>query len=363
MAGPRVRRLRRLVRRWAGQSLSTAVASRWATPAVLAAAIVLITAGAIEWTPQIMPPSALTVVLISAGLLARWRATVLIAALAAVGLAVDIAVIGIHDVWVGTIVAVLITGAFALLLSSTREQVGAPGLRGEHMLIDLRERLSAQGHFPHLPPGWECESTVSPAGSGVFGGDFVVSLVRGASLEMALIDVSGKGVDAATRALLLSGAFGGLLGAVPPEDFLHKANDYLLRQDWEEGFATAVHVTVDLETGDYVVETAGHPPLIHYDSGSGAWRVSGASGVALGLLPAPSYSAETGRLRRGDAMLLYTDGLVEEPGRDLSIGIDRLMGAAESLISHGFRGASDLLLQRVAQTANDDRALVFLWRN
>ena len=54
--------------------------------------------------------------------------------------------------------------------------------------------------------------------------------------------MSGKGVDAGTRALLLSGAFGGLLGALPSEEFLAASNDYLLRQGWDEGFATAVHV-------------------------------------------------------------------------------------------------------------------------
>ena len=34
-------------------------------------------------------------------------------------------------------------------------------------------------------------------------------------LELAVVDVSGKGEEAGTRALLLSGAFGGLLGALP----------------------------------------------------------------------------------------------------------------------------------------------------
>jgi hypothetical protein len=355
-------RFRYALRRAIRSFVATAVSSRWVTPCVLAALIVLVTVGAIEWAPQFMPPSSLTVALIATGLLARWRAAVFLCMFAVAGLIVDVAVLGIHEVRIGAMVAVVVTGAFALVLAYTREQVGAPGLRGEHMLLELRGRLSAQGSFPHLPAGWECESTVSPAGTGVFGGDFVVALVRGHNLEMVLIDVSGKGIDAGTRALLLSGAFGGLLGAVPPGEFLRKANDYLIRQAWDEGFATAVHVTVDLESGDYIVETAGHPPLIHYDAGAGVWRVSKGSGVALGLLPTASYTPERGTLRRGDALLLYTDGLVEEPGRDLSVGIDRLMGAAEKLVSHGFRGGSDLLLERVAQTANDDRALVFLWR-
>jgi hypothetical protein len=355
--------LRRLLRSGLRRLQRGATSSRWATTAVLAAFIVLISVGALVWNPEVMSPSALSLPLIGAGMTVRWRACVFLVAIAFAGMLTDVTVLGVHQVRVGSVVTVGLLGVFALVFASSRQQVGAPGFRGEHMLLELRERLSAQGHVPHLPPGWECESMVAPAGSGVFGGDFLVSLVRGNRLEMALIDVSGKGVDAGTRALLLSGAFGGLLGAVAPEEFLHKANDYLLRQDWDEGFATAVHLTVELQTGEYLIENAGHPPVIHYDAGSGAWNVSEASGAALGILPTPSYSSEAGVLRRGDALLLYTDGLVEEPGRDLSVGIDRLMGAAESLIPRGFRGAPQALLAKVAQTANDDRALVFLWRS
>jgi len=70
-----------------------------------------------------------------------------------------------------------------------------------------------------------------------------------------LVDVSGKGVQAGTRSLLLSGALGGLLGEQEPNRFLTAANNYLLRQNWDEGFATAVHVSIDLATGDYTIGT------------------------------------------------------------------------------------------------------------
>ena len=43
------------------------------------------------------------------------------------------------------------------------------------------------------------------------------------------------------------------------------ANDYLLRQEWEEGFATAVHLSLDLATGRFEVRTAGHPPAVQLD--------------------------------------------------------------------------------------------------
>ena len=54
------------------------------------------------------------------------------------------------------------------------------------------------------------------AGGTPFAGDFVVASRVGDRLEVAVVDVSGKGQGAGTRALLLSGALGGLLSALPP---------------------------------------------------------------------------------------------------------------------------------------------------
>jgi serine phosphatase RsbU (regulator of sigma subunit) len=65
----------------------------------------------------------------------------------------------------------------------------------------------------------------------------------------------------------------------------------------------------------------------------------------------------------GDALVLYTDGLVEIPHRDLAVGIDKLLGEAERLVPRGFRGGADLLVRRVAGASSDDRGLVLLWRS
>jgi serine phosphatase RsbU (regulator of sigma subunit) len=74
---------------------------------------------------------------------------------------------------------------------------------------------------------------------------------------------------------------------------------------------------------------------------------------------------EEGALRRGDALLLYTDGLVEVPGRDIDEGIDKLLGEAQRLVPTRFRsGAADLVTALQGDVArSDDCALVLVWRS
>ena len=120
---------------------------------------------------------------------------------------------------------------------------------------------------------------------------------------------------------------------------------------------------LDLVDGSYTVESEGHPPVAHFDAGSGRWALLTAEGCAIGLVPDVSYTGQTGRLGPGDALILYTDGLVEIPGRDLAVGIDKLLGEAERLVPLGFTGGAERLVRTVAGASNDDRGLVLLWRN
>ncbi len=154
-----------------------------------------------------------------------------------------------------------------------------------------------------------------PAGGQSFSGDFVVAARTngGRTLEVVLTDVSGKGMDAGSRALLLSGAFGGLLGSLPPHAFLPAANGYLLRQDWDEGFATSIHLVLDLESGDYELFSAGHPPALQLSAGTGRWEEKAAEGPLLGVYDGAQFDPVKGTLRPGDVLMLFTDGLVERP--------------------------------------------------
>ena len=311
------------------------------------------------------PLSALAVVVLAGGFLLSVRSLILLDVVVASVVVLEIAQ-ATPRVSPGAVLVVVATAGIVHLLARSRGRLGVQGTRGDSMLVDLRDRLTAQGEMPTLPEGWQAEVVLRSAGGASFSGDFLVATRSddGSTLEVALVDVSGKGVDAGTRALLLSGAFGGLLGSVPHEDFLPATNRFLIRQQWEEGFATVAHVMVDLVSGDYVVSVAGHPPAVQFAAGSGRWRMSEASeGPLLGIFPDAKFVAERGRLDRGDALLLFTDGLIEKPGQDISVGIDKLLGEAERLVTKGFRHGARKLIDRVAAAHNDDRAVVLIWRD
>lgn len=257
---------------------------------------------------------------------------------------------------------VFLLGLIVLLMSFRRSRLGVAGVQGESMFVDLRDRILNQGGIPALPMDWHVQSALASAGGTLFAGDFVVaSRPARDRLEVVVVDVSGKGEQAGTRALLLSGAFGGLLGALPPEQFLPAANEYLLRQEWEEGFATAVHLSVNLTTGSFELRTAGHPPPVWRAAGSGRWSVLASEGPILGLIPGAEFAVATGVLAHGDAILLYTDGMVEQPRRDIDLGIDRLVGEAESLLRGNFVDAAQRLVDALG-SRNDDRATVVVHR-
>ena len=264
-----------------------------------------------------------------------------------------------------TIARAVVTFAIALLIMFTsfrRSRLGVSGPMGESMFVDLRDRISKQGNLPVLPEDWLVESVAKSAGGTSFAGDFIVARRSDERwLDLVVVDVSGKGVEAGSRALFLSGAFNGIVSALPGDQFLPAANDYLLGQEWEEGFATAIHLHLDLATGDFELRKAGHPPAVWLHAGSGRWTVLNSDGPVLGLIDRAEFELVRGTLAAGDGLLLFTDGLVETAKRDIALGMDKLAGLGERLFQRGFDGGAQMLIDTMEQT-NDDRALVVVHR-
>ena len=321
---------------------------------------------ALTW-PSVPPWSSLLPVVVLAGLFLppRWLAVVLL----------SIAVMLVYNGWVlvdvrkdffGAVVIYVVLAAMMTWLAVSRARLGVQGTLADSMLIDLRDRIRAQTVLPALPEPWHAEVAVEAAYSEPLAGDFAVANLSedGARFEVALVDVSGKGLDAGTRALLLSGAFGSLLGAMEPPDLLGAANSYLLRQQWNDGFATAIHLALELDTGRFTVGGAGHPPAVKFWAGSGRWQVmDAANGPLLGVLTGAEFPRLPGWLQRGDALLLYTDGVIETRFRDLTVGIDRMLGEAERLVKEGFTGGASRICGAALAGRTDDRAAVLIWRS
>ena len=344
-------------------------ASDWAGLSVIALAIPVL-AGTTVYSPVWCPPGTLVLPILAGGLLLRPASLLLLYAGSAVALIAESAVLGPYRegparVTPGTVLVVTAVALAGLVIAQFRARVGVPWRRGHTMLFDLRERIRVQSRLPRLPSGWHAEMALRPAGGQSFSGDFVVATrtCGGRVLEAVLTDVSGKGMDAASRSLLLSGAFGGLLGSLPPHDFLPAANGYLLRQNWDEGFATSVHLVLDLESGDFELLSAGHLPGVQLHAGSGRWEEKAAQGPLLGVYDGAEFHGVKGTLHSGDVLLLFSDGMVEAPGRDLTEGMDRLMGEADRFVATGFRGSAWRLIEAVAKDVNDDRALLVVCRD
>jgi hypothetical protein len=248
-----------------------------------------------------------------------------------------------------------------VLYIAWRAHSDLPSTLSEALLVELRGRLQAQGRIPELPDGWEAQSAMLAANGVTYAGDFLVADLSEdrRTLELILVDVCGKGNAAGPAALQFAGALGGLIGALPPDQLFRAANDFLLRQEDDESFATAVHLLVDLVDGTYQITSAGHPPALRWDAPSGEWAIDNARGTALGVLPDPELHSSQGKLFAGEALLFYTDGVVEGRTAPIDAGIAWLQQVARDAVTTGFSGAARRIIRQLP-TGEDDRAVLIL---
>src|SRR5262249_27655757 len=97
------------------------------------------------------PSSAIVLTVLAGGLLLRVRSLGVLLGVVTGVLAYDGFSVGWNRVGPGVVATVLATAVLALTLARTREQIGVQGLRGEYMLLELRDRLRKQGEMPELP--------------------------------------------------------------------------------------------------------------------------------------------------------------------------------------------------------------------
>jgi serine phosphatase RsbU (regulator of sigma subunit) len=160
------------------------------------------------------------------------------------------------------------------------------------------------------------------------GGD-VYDFLRLADGRLAVVlgDVTGHGIDAAADMAMAKFVFRSLAREhSDPADFLASANEIVLGEIGEGKFITMLYLTVDGREGELVCASAGHPPPRVVRSG-GSPVPLGVRGLALGIAEAQEYAAERVWLEPGDAVVLFTDGLLEARRDGELYGEERLDAA------------------------------------
>jgi serine phosphatase RsbU (regulator of sigma subunit) len=130
-------------------------------------------------------------------------------------------------------------------------------------------------------------------------------------LAVVLGDVTGHGIDAAADMAMAKFVFRSLAREhTEPGDFLAAANEIVLEEIAPGKFITLLYLTIDARTGELACASAGHPPPRLLRRG-GKPEPLAVGGLALGIDGDQDYEEARIRLEPGDAIVLFTDGLLE----------------------------------------------------
>jgi hypothetical protein len=160
------------------------------------------------------------------------------------------------------------------------------------------------------------------------GGDWYESIaLPGGRVALVVGDVAGHGVRAAVTMGRLRTAIHTLaMLELPPADSLLQLDELMhTLGEREPHFATCAYAVYDAVSGECEVAVAGHlPPLLVHPDGSNELLdvpPSPPLGIGNGEVETRQFKVEDGSL-----FVLYTDGLVENKGQDISDGLARLRG-------------------------------------
>ncbi|MER6676985.1 PP2C family protein-serine/threonine phosphatase [Streptomyces sp. NPDC000983] len=240
----------------------------------------------------------------------------------------------------------------AATVRHAREHDAVAGIVGK-----LQRALLAEPGRPH--PNLDVAIRYLPVGQrAVVGGDWceTVRLHFGRTL-LVVGDVMGHGLDAAVDMTAYRSALRYIASAdLPPHRVLRQLDD-IASAEPDRRPATCLIARVDPVRGMVTLASAGHLPPAVID---GEGRVS--------LLPVPvgpplgtglgGYEPANHRLDPSQALLLFTDGLVERRGEDIDRSLDRL-ARVDFASATGVQDLLDTALARLdARHAEDDVAVL-----
>ncbi|WP_230420740.1 SpoIIE family protein phosphatase [Actinomadura soli] len=159
------------------------------------------------------------------------------------------------------------------------------------------------------------------------GGDWYESIaLPGARVALIVGDVAGHGVRAAVTMGRLRTALHTLANLeLPPADALHVMHELMIELgEQEPHFATCVYAVYDATTGTIEIASAGHlPPLLAGPNGDNEY-LQVPPAPPLGVAGGSAIESREFTVEDGSLFVIYTDGLVENRGRDIDDGLARL---------------------------------------
>tara|TARA_R110002111_G_scaffold185031_3_gene250944 strand:+ start:71506 stop:72348 length:843 start_codon:yes stop_codon:yes gene_type:complete len=210
------------------------------------------------------------------------------------------------------------------------------------------------------------------------GGDvyYVSSCSSGRITRLLLADVSGHGEAVAGRANVLRQLMRRHINHINHASLVEAINNDFEAESKSGAFATAVIGTFFSPSKTLTLINAGHPnPLIYHEK-TGTWSPLGfelkheaARNFPLGIQAGQNYASIKSKLKPGDLVLCFTDGLLEMKQPDGSmLGKEGLLQILAKLDA---RNPSQLIRQLIQQIdpddkligSNDDLSMVLFRRN
>jgi serine phosphatase RsbU (regulator of sigma subunit) len=214
--------------------------------------------------------------------------------------------------------ATVIAGQAALAIDNARLY------QQQKQFADMMQRSLLPDRLPELQ-GLELGDAYESSARVEVGGDVYDFLeLADGRLAVALGDVTGHGIEAAADMAMAKFVFRSLAREHPePADFLQSANEVVVGEIATGKFITFAYLVIDGEAGEVAAAGAGHPaPRIVAMDG----MVIGLDvrGLVLGIEPAQQYEEVRTKLGVGEAVVLYTDGVIEARRDNELYGVERL---------------------------------------
>jgi serine phosphatase RsbU (regulator of sigma subunit)/PAS domain-containing protein len=241
-------------------------------------------------------------------------------------------------------------------------------LRDQQKTLAAEHRLAARLQEIILPvpqtaielPGLQAAVRYLPAeeASRVGGDWYHTSVTRDGDIIVAIGDVAGHGIQAATTMARLRHALAALTitSTTEPAELLYQLNELLRADRATADTGSAVIARYRPGTQELVWAQAGHPPPLRTRDRRTV-ALDRPPGPLLGAVRAPTYGTATVDVRSTDLLLLYTDGLIEERHKTTAEG---LIPVIRTLDNHGAGPIVDLVRRFRRANPDDDTCILAL---